>query len=249
MADRTAAPRLADLTWPEAARWFRTDPRLLFPIGSFMQHGPHLPLDTDNVITTALAEGIAARHGVLLAPTLPFGVGSDIDRAYAATATLARKTLHRVLNDLVADWADQGLQELVLLTSNGFGLHYRALVSVIGGDVRIRAIDTNVVDPSPALRIPTAPERAGAIETALMLYLSPDSVRRDLMEDAEIPRSEANDRLAGTEPLPLPGSPGVVGRPTEATAEKGKLVYEYLVRYIGDRLFGAHAEEFEDGRI
>lgn len=247
MVDRTAAPRLADLTWPEAAEWFRTDPRLLFPIGSFMQHGPHLPLDTDIVITTALAEGIAARHGVLVAPTLPYGAGSEIDRAYAATATLAHKTLHRVLNDLVADWADQGLQELILLTSNGFGPHYRALVSVIGGDVKIRAIDTNVVDPSPALRRATPPERAGAIETALMLYLRPGSVRRDRMEDAELAVAAVPDRLAGTEPLPLPGSAGVVGCPTVATAEKGKLVYDYLVRYIGDRLFGSHAEGFEHG--
>jgi len=242
MAGRPEATRLAALAWPEVVEWFRRDPRLLFPVASLMQHGPHLPLETDAIITTALAEGIAARHQVLLAPTLPFGSGCDVDRGYAGTAVLAPKTLHRVLNDLVGDWEAQGLRELVLLTSNGYGPHYRALVSVIAGDLKIRAVDTNVVDVSPVLRTPSLPERAGEIETSLLLYLSPASVRIDRATD-EVPGSrELRGRLQGTEPVPLPGSAGVVGRPTAATAEKGKRLYEYLVRYVGDRLFGEDAD-------
>ena len=238
MAGGREAPRLAELAWPEVVEWFRRDPRLLFPVASLMQHGPHLPLATDAIITTAIAEGIAARHHILVAPTLPFGAGADVDRSYAGAALLPPKTLHRVLNDLVGDWEAQGLRELVLLTSNGFGPHYRALVSVIGGDLKIRAVDTNVVDVSPVLRTPTMPERAGEIETSLLLHLAPDRVRPELAADEVPTRVELRARIQGTEPVPLPGSPGVLGRPTAATAEKGKRLYEYLVRYIGDRLFG-----------
>jgi len=237
MAERSGVPRLGSLTWPEAAERFRRDPRLLCPVGSLMQHGPHLPLDTDFRITTALAEGIGARHDVLIAPTLPFGAGSDVDAGYAGAALLAHKTLHRALNDLVADWVRQGVEDLVLLTSNGFGPHYHALVSVMGADIRIRAVDCNVVDLSPALRTPQSPERAGEIETALMMYLSPGAVRQDRMEDVELSGSVLAERMDGTEPVPLPGSAGVIGRPTAATAEKGKRIYEYLVQYVGDRLY------------
>jgi creatinine amidohydrolase len=40
--------RLADLTWPEAARLAR-DRRsvVLLPLGAVEQHGPHLPLSVD----------------------------------------------------------------------------------------------------------------------------------------------------------------------------------------------------------
>lgn len=237
MIDRSSAPRLGARPWPEVVAWFRRDPRLLLPVASLMQHGPHLPLETDAVVTTAIAEGLGARHGILVAPTLPYGAGSETDRSYAGAGTLAHKTLHRVLNDLAADWEEQGLREVFLLTSNGFGPHYRALVSVMGRDLRIRAVDTNVVDVSPVLRTPLPPERAGQIETSLMLYLAPGLVRRDRISD-HVPVGSAAPDMDGTEPLPLPGTNGVVGRPTAATAEKGRRIYEYLVRYIGDRLFG-----------
>ena len=38
------------------------------------------------------------------------------------------------------------------------------------------------------------------------------------------------------EPVPPPGTPGVVGRPSRATAENGRRIYEYLVDYISRRL-------------
>ena len=201
------------------------------------------PLDTDVRITTAIAEAIGARYRVLVAPTMPFGAGSDVDRTYAGTALLGHKTLQHGLNDVVGGWTDQGLRDLVLLTSNGFGPHYRSLVSVMAGDVRIRAVDANVVDTSPALRTPKRPERAGEMETSLMMYLFPELVRLDAVEDADLDPAARLARMDGTEPVPLRGSSGVLGRPAAATAGKGKRVYEYLVDYIGERLFGSDAAD------
>lgn len=230
--------RLAEHTWSEASARFRRDPRLILPVASLMQHGPHLPLATDALITTAIAEGLAERHGVLVAPTLPYGSGSAPDRAYAGSGVVAQRTLHRMLNDLVAAWESQGVQELVLITSNGFGPNYRSLVSVVAGNVRIRAIDTNVIDLSPALGVPQEPERAGDIETSLVLYLAPELVRTDEIADVLVENLAKPIRIDGSEPLPLLGTNGVLGRPSAASADKGQRIYEYLVRYIGDRLFG-----------
>ncbi len=243
MVDRTSAPRLAELTWPEVAAWFRRDPRLILPVAACVQHGPHLPLETDLVITAAIAEGIGARYRVLVAPPLAYGAASETDQAYAGTAALRSKTLHRALNDLVSTWEAQGVMEFVLLTSHGFGPHYRALVSVMSEHARIRAIDINVVDLSPVLFKPMSPERAGEVETSLMLYLEPDRVRLNVREDLEVAPERLDTLVDGSEPTPLPGSSGVIGRPTAATAEKGKRIYDYLVRYIGERLFERDATE------
>ena len=146
MSERTDAgvpARLDRMTWPEAAAWFRRDPRVLLPVGTCLQHGPHLPLGTDTILVERLAEDVSRRTGILLAPTQPYGVSSDIEQAYAGTASLERKTLHRVLNELVDSWERQGLQEIILMTTHGYGPQIQAMAAVVSDEVRVRAVDAN----------------------------------------------------------------------------------------------------------
>lgn len=203
---RAAVHRLEDLTWVELADWFRRDPRLILPVGSCIQHGARLPLGTDSRIAECLARDVSRRTGILLAPLLPFGVASPEELAYAGTAGLERKTLHRVLNELVQAWERQGLREITLLTANGNTRNIQALAAVIGETVRIRSVDTRAIDVSHVLA--QTGDHAGAFETALLLHLAPDVVR-----DHD-------------------GAPA----PEGATASKGKQLYDHLVDSIVGRL-------------
>jgi len=225
--------RLDRLSWPEAAEWFRGDPRLLLPVGSCMQHGPHLPLCTDTVIVERLARDVAARAGLLLAPTVAYGVACERDQAYAGTASLDRKTLHRVLNELVSTWGRQGLEEIALITTNGFARNIQALAMVMADTVRVRSIDTHALDLSAFLVQGNAPERGGELETSLLLYLEPELVRQEWILDSVSETMATGNARASS---PMPGSPGVVGRPSLASAEKGKQIYEHIVDTITARL-------------
>lgn len=245
MPDPATVPRLAELTWTEAVAWFRHDPRLLVPAGTCLQHGPHLPLGADTLIVTAVAEALAAQHGVLLAPTLAYGGSSERERTYAGTASLRAKTLHRVLNELVSQWEAQGVVEIILITAQGYGPHLSALMAVISDLARIRAVDLNGVDVSRFLSGPTGPEHAGEFETSLLLHLAPALVRREAVQDPEEAGSRPGDVLEGSEAVPPEGSSGVVGRPTAATAEKGREIYAYLVEHVGSRLFGEGSESHQ----
>jgi creatinine amidohydrolase len=227
------AVRLDRLSWPEAAEWFRGDPRLLLPVGSCMQHGPHLPLCTDTVIVEHLARDVGARARLLLAPTLAYGVACERDQAYAGTASLDRKTLHRVLNELVNTWGRQGLEEIVLITTNGFARNIQALAMVMAETVRIRSIDTHALDLSDYLVQGNAPERGGELETSLLLFLEPELVRQEWILDSVSDTTVEGDVGASA---PLPGSPGVVGRPSLASAEKGQKIYDHIVETITSRL-------------
>lgn len=235
------SPLLAELTWTEAAAWFHRDPRLIVPVGASVPHGPHLPVGTDTLVVQAVCEAIGARHGVLVAPTLPFGAASERDEEYAGTCSLGPKTLHRMLNELVSVWESHGIREFFLVTSYGWAPHFGALLTVVTEGARLRALDLNAVDLSPVLGVFPLPERAGEVETSLVLHLAPDLVRGREIRDAPLRPSELEKLLEGTEPLPPPGSPGVVGTPTAASAEKGRAIYEYLVQHIGERLFGEAA--------
>ncbi|MCL7962170.1 MAG: creatininase family protein [marine benthic group bacterium] len=234
MNPNTNSPASLDrLSWTEAADWFRRDPRLLLPVGSCIQHGPHLPLGTDMVIVERLSSDIAVRTGLLLAPMVSYGVAADTDRGYAGTASLDRKTLHRVLNELVDCWGQQGLGEIVLITTNGFARNIQALAAVVAETVRVRSIDTHALDLSQFLSQGNAPERGGELETSLMLHLEPDLVREEWILDSPGTLRPGAD---STVSAPMPGSPGVVGLPSLASREKGRRIYEHMVETISTRL-------------
>jgi creatinine amidohydrolase len=237
------AERLETLTWPEAAARFLRDPRLILPVGTCMQHGPHLPLGTDALIIGRLAEAIAARHHVLLAPAIPFGATSRRDAEYAGTASISAKTLHRLLNELVSSWEAQGMEELVLLTGHGYGRHVYALATVVSETARIRSVDLHAIDLSGYLEAPHTREHAGELATSLMLYLAPDLVRTEAIQDIVLEDGDVRKLMAGEEPVPESGSIGVVGRPSAATAEKGRAIFNYLVEHIGYGLFGSEAAD------
>ncbi len=235
--ERERPLRLSELTWRRAAARLREDPRLTVPVGGLLQHGPHLPLGTDTLIVTRLAEEISRRHDILLAPTLPYGAGSDRDAEYAGSGPIRGKTLHRTLNELASTWESHGVEEFVLLTSHGYGPHLQALATVMTDAARVRAVDLHAVDLSEHLDGPHGAEHAGEMATSLMLHLAPDQVRLEEAEDLEL-SAEATGRLrAGEEPVPPPGSSGVVGRPSLASEEKGRRIFEHLVRFLGERVF------------
>lgn len=237
MNDETRPVRLAELTWRGAAEHLKEDPRILLPVGVLLQHGPHLPLGTDSFVVTHLADEISRRFGVLRAPTLAYGAGSDRDGEYAGSAPLRGKTLHRTLNELVSVWESHGVEEFVLLTTHGYGPHLQALATVASETARVRAVDLHAIDLSDHLECHQGGEHAGELATSLMLHLEPDLVRLEEMEDAELPVEMVGQLRVGEEPVPPPGSSGVVGCPSAASAEKGAEVFDYLVEFLGAHVF------------
>jgi len=191
-------------------------------------------LGADTIVVERLAQAVSENTGILVAPTLAYGVSSDIERSYAGSAALERKTLHRVLNELVDSWERQGLEEIVLMTAHGYGPHIQAMAAVVADTVRVRAVDIHAIDLAAFLQGGSEAEHAGEMDTAILLHLAPELVREDRVADGE-PGGRIL-RAVRDEPVPPLGSPGVVGRPSLATGESGRRICEYLVDYISRRL-------------
>src|SRR5690242_2064002 len=73
----------------------------ILPIAALEQHGPHLPVATDWIITEAIARRVAsALPSAFLLPALPYGT-SLAHVATAGTVGLTWPTLLHVVRDVV----------------------------------------------------------------------------------------------------------------------------------------------------
>ena len=234
--------RLKELVPSEVAAILAEDPRLIVPVGTCEQHGPHLPLGCDTVIVERLADDLSAEFGVLRAPTVEYGVNVETEHGFIGNGSLRKKTLHRMLNDLLASWEANGVREFILLTAHGHDPHQEALATVITNEARVRVVDLFAVDVSDLLEGQTEAMHGDEVDTSIMLYLAPQLVRVELAQDYMMSREELRRYRRGWLRVPA-GSPGSIGRPSLASAAKGEALYDRIRRRISDRVFLAPVEE------
>lgn len=192
---------------------------VLVPLGSIEQHGPHLPLDTDTVIATAVAHEVAAALDAWVAPPLSYGSSGE-HQSFPGTVSVGTEALTHQLVELVRSlrtWA----QRVVIVNAHG------------GNVAALRASDEI---EWVACATEEHDLHAGRTETSLMLHLRPESVRLD--------RAEAGNTQPLSEILPAMmtggvaavSSNGVLGDPAGATAEEGERVLRHMVAEIVGQL-------------
>ncbi|MYR47405.1 creatininase family protein [Streptomyces sp. SID5910] len=207
----------------------------VLPVGSFEQHGPYLPLATDTLVACAVAREIADAYPVHLLP--PVTIGCSHEHAdWPGTVSISSVTLHAVVRDIAASLRRSGVDALVLV--NGHGGNY-----VLGNAVQESSARGERMALFPAAEDwEAARERAGVatslltdmhageIETSILLHTHPECVR---------PGYEAADFVADDRRhlLSLGMSAytdsGVIGRPSLASAEKGRELLAGLVESFG----------------
>ncbi|BBX98199.1 putative mycofactocin system creatinine amidohydrolase family protein MftE [Mycobacterium lacus] len=192
----------------------------MIPLGSTEQHGPHLPLDTDTRIATAVASAVAARVDWLLAPAIAYGASGE-HQDFAGTISIGTQALALLLVEYgrsAASWA----QRLVFV--NGHGGNVGALnraVSLLRSEGR----DAGWCPCTSA----GGDAHAGHTETSVLLHISPTLVRTG--------RWCAGNGAPLAELLPLirrggvaaVSEIGVLGDPTTATAAEGKRILAEMV--------------------
>jgi creatinine amidohydrolase len=225
---------------PDEVRFIlERDARLLVPVGTCEQHGPHLPLGCDTIIVERLADDLSAALEILRAPTIEYGVNTATRRPFPGNAAVRRKTLHRWMNDLLGDWEQAGVDTFVILTAHGHDPHQEALSTLRTRRARIFTVDVFALDFTAHLEDAGGPMHGSELDTSLLLYLAPELVRMERAQDFVLPAKRRARFSAGTfERLPAL-SPGSVGRPSMATRDKGERLYKMIYDRIATRVLGA----------
>jgi creatinine amidohydrolase len=230
--------RIKDMT-PGAVRDRLLErPTLIVPVGTTEQHGPHLPLGCDTIVVERLADDLSAMFKVPRAPTVEYGVHASAN-LFPGGAALRRRTLHRVMNELIESWEEgAGVREFVILTAQASEAHLEALSTIRTEVATVQVVDVFGLDFGPLLDHPGGPIHGGELDTSLLLYLAPETVRMDLALDfALTPKMVARYRPGHSRHLPE-GSPGSVGYPSLASAQKGELLYKFILDRISSYLAG-----------
>jgi creatinine amidohydrolase/Fe(II)-dependent formamide hydrolase-like protein len=211
---------------------------LIVPVGTTEQHGPHLPLGCDTIIVERLSDDLSAALTVPRAPTVEFGVHA-ISRPFPGGAALRHRTLHRVMNELIESWEEgAGVREFMILTAQASEAHLEALSTIRTEEATVQVVDVFSLDFGPLLDQPGAPIHGGELDTSLLLYVAPEMVRMDLALDfALTPKMLSRYRPGHSRRLPE-GSPGSVGYPSLASAQKGEVLYKFILDRISSHLGG-----------
>lgn len=114
MTPVTPSRRFDELTDPEVAAALARSPRVVLPMGSVEQHGPHLPTGTDFLAATAIALAVAEHIDALVLPLCPLGV-TPMHMPYPGTVSLRPQTLQAVVADIGSSLAAHGCREFVIL--------------------------------------------------------------------------------------------------------------------------------------
>lgn len=211
--------RLGACTWPELDHGI--PPRLLIPLGATEQHGPHLPLATDTVIASAVAEGVAReRSDVAVAPALPYGASGE-HAGFSGTLSLGARVTEIALVELVRS-ADH-FADVVLVSWHGGNA-----VAVRRAVARSRDDGRTVCCWEPRLPGAGTDAHAGWIETSLMLAIAPEMVGDARPVGPPEPLSDLMPVLREHGVQAVSPS-GVLGDAREASAAQGRALLASLV--------------------
>ncbi|WP_301319315.1 creatininase family protein [Actinokineospora diospyrosa] len=218
-----------DWTSRDASRW--NSEVAVMAVGSFEQHGGHLPLVTDTVVAEVIAQRLAERYGLFRLPPVTMSCSHEHE-GYPGTVSLSASTLIAIIRDVRASLAEVHTNTCLVLV-NGHGGNY--VLSNI-------AQEANLIGPSVALfpgrqdvdvareaagMESTASEdmHAGEWETSILLHAYPELVRPSYKEaDYEAPE-RPYFHLTGMAGY---SKTGVIGYPSKATAEKGARALDSL---------------------
>jgi creatinine amidohydrolase len=228
-----------ELSMKEAETRAKAGSVVIFPIGSVEEHGDHLPLCTDSLQPEFVALEVAKKTGCLVAPPLRYGVCNSA-RGFPGTVSISFDALHKMARDILEEFIRNRFTRILVLSGHAGQAHMAALRLAAQEVVwqheeanpkkRPRIMVCSDYDFAYELKGKYFSEKdghAGTIETSRVMAIKPELIKaRGAKSFPEFPRFEIvadPERYFPT---------GVIGDPTAASPEKGRMINKYVVREV-----------------
>jgi creatinine amidohydrolase len=198
----------------------------VLPVGSFEQHGPYLPLITDTVVASVIAGELAQAYGLFALPPVPVSCSHE-HQAWRATVSVPSAVLAAYVTGICDSVTRSGFRSLVLVNGHGGNYVLGNVVQEAGAAGRRMALFPAKEDWRKARRdagLDTTEHEdmhAGELETSILLHAAPDLIREGFQSGDHLADDRRDLLTAG---MTAYTASGVIGRPSRATAGKGKAV-------------------------
>src|SRR5467141_3024056 len=232
---------LAQLTWEEVRDLDRENTLVVLPVGAIEAHGPHLPLETDVVIATAMARAGARKLAdrgrvVLILPALAYTAAS-FGAAFHGTLSISGITVTAVIVDLARSLSGQGFPLLAIANAHLDPEHLTALhealklaradrlLPIVFPDLTHRPWGSRLGD-----EFKSGACHAGQFESSIVMSAQPDRVRDTIRRGlAPNPSSISQAIKLGQRTFEAAGGPrAYFGDPRAASAEEGSRLIDAL---------------------
>lgn len=239
-------------------------PVLLIPLGTVEQHGPHLPVNSDNMVARFVAERTAPETGALVAPSVNYGC-SDVFRNFPGTISISHDTLVNLLEEICEGYVKSGFRRIVFVNNHGgneiiverIARTMKARHGMLIGSIYPWALGYALMED----QYPDVPRQyghGGEPETSAMLAMFPEDVVLDLRDVGKLQGFDGW-KVKGYSKVEVPGQTvpgtvyfdsdelaanGVTGDGSDASEETGKVWVERIVGFAIDfvKEFDAHTK-------
>lgn len=237
---------LADATWTEVSA-AASDLVVILPVGATEAHGPHLPLSTDVIISTAMARrgaDLLREAGIVatVAPALAY-TAADFARGFAGTISVKPETVTALIDDIALGLEAHGVRTLVLANAHLDPAHIgslRAAEKRLNERGKLRALFPDVTRKPWALRLTdefkSGACHAGQYEGSIVMAERPDLVNDHVRTGLPPnPSSLSTAIRAGKDSFESAGGPDAYfGDPAAASVEEGRATIQTLGEIIRD---------------
>ena len=204
--------------------------RIIIPLGSIEQHGPHLPISTDIIIAEYLAYKISKKLSTYVLPGIPYGVSYEHRPLF--NISISNELLGQLLSQICISLSENGFKSIFIL--NGHHGNMGVLQYVPQNVGRIDS-KVNVFGINYWHFIGREFDHAGFVETSIMLDVRPELVQMQKAKHGYIDTRRLHSTYSTF--LNNPSSfnitkSGVWGDPTKANKEDGRKIISVTIKNI-----------------
>ena len=202
----------------------------LIPVGSIEQHGPHLPVSTDSDIVSEIAKRISEKAGLLLLPTITYGV--SFEHAPFFNMSIRKSTMQKVMIELCTSLWKNKIKNVIIL--NAHHTNQSALYKIPQKVSSLTRGKVKVFVFSYWHFMKRDFDHAGFVETSLMLAISKKVKMKKAVKGftangfSKKQKAQLN-KLAAKSFITVTKN-GIWGDPTNATAKDGKKIMSEIVQ-------------------
>ena len=210
---------------------------IFVPIGSYEQHGPHLPPDTDYLIAEKIVKDITLKFNGAIVKGVKIGISIEHE-GFENTKSISTSEFKNEIESLLSKYPIE--VKFILVNAHGGNTNTLNSIQEDNRD-KILVLNTFSLIKSELKKIRTTKIggicHAGEFETSIMLYLYPELVNMKKLTNKDVkyvPFLDPNyekEKLKEWKTIDY-NKRGILGDPFHASVKKGELWYNYLIKNI-----------------